>query len=95
MRSNNVMNQSYKKRLLRINDELIEEARVVIASKFDTDVTNTSTFVNLQLLHKWWGKVKSFGNQIDTAAKPWQEMLSKDPAGIHCDSRKLIGISIF
>jgi len=74
-----VMNQTYKNKLLKINNELIEEAKAVVASQFDTKVIGAPTFVDLQLLHKWWGKVKSFGYQLGNAAKPWQEMFSTGP----------------
>ena len=35
--------------------------------------------VDLQLFHKWWGKIKSFGYQLGEAAKPWQEIFSSNP----------------
>lgn len=73
------MNQAHKNKLLKINEELIEEGKAVVASQFDTSVIGAPTFVDLQLFYKWWGKVKSFGHQLGLAAKPWQEMFSKDP----------------
>lgn len=73
------MKQSHKEKLLRINTELINEATNVVASKFDTDVIGAPTFVELQSLHRWWGKVKSFGYQLGIAAKPWQEMFATEP----------------
>ena len=73
------MNQTRKDKLLKINEDLIEEAKAVVESQFNTDVIGAPTFVDLQLLHKWWGKVKSFGHQLSTAAKPWQDMFSADP----------------
>ena len=73
------MNQTHKDKLLRINAELINEAKAVVASQFTTRVLGAPTYVDLQLLHKWWGKVKSFGYQLGTAAKPWREMFAIDP----------------
>src|SRR5262249_19312778 len=58
------MNQSHKDKLLRINDELINEAKAVVASQYNIQVIGAPTFVDLQLLHKWWGKVKSFAHQL-------------------------------
>ncbi len=75
------MNLVHKEKLLRINEELIDEASTVVESQFTTEVLGAPTYVDLQLFHKWWGKVKSFGYQLGTAAKPWQEMLTKDPKG--------------
>ncbi len=72
------MNESHKEKLLRINDKLIEEASAVVGSQF-RDEWDPVTYVNIQLLHKWWGKVKSFGHQLGTAARPWKETLSDDP----------------
>jgi len=73
------MNHSHKDKLPRINEELINEAKAVVASQYNTRVIGAPTFVDLQLLHKWWGKVKSFAHQLGTAAKPWQEIFSTDP----------------
>ena len=73
------MNQVQKDKLLKINRNLIEEAKAVVGSQFNTRVIRSPTFVEIQKLHKWWGKVKSFGYQLGTAAKPWQEMFSTDP----------------
>lgn len=73
------MNQVQKDKLLKINTALIEEAKVVVQSKFDTGVVGAPTFVDVQELHKWWGKVKSFGHQLGAAAKPWQEIFSTEP----------------
>ena len=36
-------------------------------------------YENLQALHKWWGKVKSFGHQLGTSAKPWEHLFSQVP----------------
>jgi len=73
------MNQSNKEKLLRINEELITEGSSVVQSQFSIDVIGAPTYVDVQILHKWWGKVKSFGYQMGTAAQPWQEMFTKDP----------------
>ena len=73
------MNQAQKDKLLKINRDLIEEAGAVVGSKFNTGVIGAPTFVEIQKLHKWWGKVKSFGHQLGAAAKPWQEMFSTEP----------------
>lgn len=73
------MNQTHKDKLLKINEELIKEAKAVVASQFKPVMIGAPICVDLQLLHKWWGKVKSFGYQLGTAAKPWQEMFSTDP----------------
>lgn len=73
------MNHTHKERLLRINAELIAEADGVVATKYNTRTLGAPTYVEPQALHKWWGKVKSFGHQLGTAAKPWQEMFSGDP----------------
>lgn len=72
------MSQTHKDKLLKINENLIEEAKTVVASQFDS-AFSVNTFVDIQLFHKWWGKVKSFGHQLGTAARPWQEMFSTDP----------------
>ena len=73
------MNQKQKDKLLKINDNLIAEAKAVIASKFNTKVIGSPTFVDIQVLHKWWAKVKSFGFQLGIAGRPWQAMFSTDP----------------
>jgi hypothetical protein len=73
-----LMIQAQKKKLLRINSELIQEARGVIESQFKTGVIGAPIYVDVQLLHKWWGKVKSFGHQLGPASRPWQEMFSAD-----------------
>ena len=33
----------------------------------------------MQLLHKWWGKVTSFGYQLGIANKPWKEVFDSPP----------------
>lgn len=73
------MKQSLKSKLLGINDGLIAEGCEVVASKFNTSEYGDPTFVDLQSLYKWWGKVKSFHHQLGSAAKPWQETLTTDP----------------
>ncbi|MCF8146039.1 MAG: hypothetical protein K9N21_19195 [Deltaproteobacteria bacterium] len=73
------MNLTQRNRFLKINNELIEEGKSVVASKFNTNVIGAPTFVDLQKLHRWWGKVKSFGHQLGLAAKPWQEVFSANP----------------
>jgi hypothetical protein len=73
------MNKAHKDKLLKVNSELIAEAKGVIASQFNTGVIGAPAFVDLQTLHRWWGKVKSFGHQLGPAVKPWQDSLSVDP----------------
>lgn len=73
------MNRADKEKLLKANAELITEAKDVLASQFNTSAIGAPTFVDLQTLHRWWGKVKSFGHQLGPASKPWQAMLSTDP----------------
>ena len=46
--------------MLKINEQLIEEAKAVVESQFDINRVGAPIFVDIQLLHKWWGKVKSF-----------------------------------
>ena len=76
------MNQTLKDKLIRINEELINEAKVVVDSQFRGGTRGApQIFVDLQLLHKWWGKVKSFGHQLGTASKPWQDMFALNPEG--------------
>lgn len=73
------MTQSTRERFLRINEELIAEAQSVVGSQFSSRVLGTPIRVDLQLLHKWWGKVRSFGYLLGPYAKPWQEVLTTDP----------------
>ncbi len=72
------MNQTHKDKLLKINEELIEEAKAVVASQFIGRGIHRPKSVDIQLFYKWWGKVKSFGYQLGNAAKPWQGMFSTD-----------------
>jgi hypothetical protein len=76
----NAVNPSHKDRFLCISAALIEEAAVVMATKFKTGVMGAPTYVDLQTLHKWWGKVKSFGHQLGTAGAPWKETFATNPA---------------
>ena len=71
------MDQNFKYKMIRINDALIDEGKTVIDSQFP--ITRRGLFVDLQLLHKWWGKVRSFGYQLSTAAKPWEPIFSANP----------------
>lgn len=73
------MAESNKEKYLRITTELIEEGMRVIGTKFDTGVIGSPTFVELQALHRWWGKVKSLAHQLGMAARPWERALSTDP----------------
>lgn len=73
------MKESYKEKLLRITNALIQEADGVIASKFETEAIGAPTFVDIQLLYRWWGKVKSLGHQLGTAARPWHDLFASDP----------------
>ncbi len=73
------MNQSIRDRLIAVNAELIREGAAVAASQFRTGVIGSPTYVDLQALHRWWGKVQSFGYQLGRAAKPWRQFLSEDP----------------
>lgn len=73
------MNQSHKEKLLRITTALIQEADGVIGSKFETEVSGAPTFVDIELLYRWWGKVKSLGHQLGTAVRPWQGLFDSDP----------------
>ena len=75
------MNQNQKEKLLNINLKLIEEAQAVLSSQFEKQgPPRHPTYVDLQIFFEWWGKVKSFGNQLGTAAKPWQDVFSISPA---------------
>lgn len=73
------MNKAHKDKLLKVNKELIEEAKGVIASQFNTGRIGAPTYVDLQILHRWWGKVKSFSHQLGPAVVPWKDSLSTDP----------------
>jgi len=73
------MPESPKEKLVRICTELIAEATTVRETKFDTDIIGAPTFVDLQQMHKWWGKVKSFGHQLGTAIKPWNHTFDSEP----------------
>jgi hypothetical protein len=73
------MKQAQKERFLRIVGELIEEGAAVASTKFNTRVIGSPTFVDLQALHKWWGKVKSLCHQLGSAATPWRDVLTSDP----------------
>jgi hypothetical protein len=73
------MNQSQKAKLIKINGDLIEEAKAVVATNFRTGAIGAPKFVSIQAFYRWWGKVKSFGHQLGTAAKPWQEMFATEP----------------
>lgn len=73
------MNKQQKEKFLKINDDLIEEAKSVINSQFEAGFVGRPKYVDVQLFHKWWGKIKSFGHQLGSAAKPWQELFSSTP----------------
>jgi len=75
------MNQIHKDKLLKMSEGLIEEAKAVVASQYRSDIPGAKTYVEIESFYKWWGKVKSFGHQLSTAAKPWQEIFSKDSQG--------------
>jgi len=74
-----MINKLRKEKLLQITNALIEEASDVVESRFKPNALGAPICVNVQLLHKWWGKVKSLGHQLGTAARPWQEMFAKNP----------------
>lgn len=63
--------------MIKINSDLIKEGYELLKTEFSGEF---HTYVDLQKLHKWWGKVKSFGHQLGQAAQPWKENLSTDPA---------------
>src|SRR6266568_4733552 len=73
------MNEIYKEKLLKTCADLIAEAKGVIDSQFDTGRIGAPSYVDLQTLHRWWGKVTSFGHQLGPFAKPWQKVLSSHP----------------
>ena len=73
------MNQLQKDKFLKITDSLIEEAKSVLSSQYESHYVGRAKYVDLQLFHKWWGKIKSFGYQLGEAAKPWQEIFSSNP----------------
>ncbi|MEZ6041352.1 MAG: hypothetical protein R3C20_12665 [Planctomycetaceae bacterium] len=73
------MHESRKQQLLQIVTELISEGDSVAATKFHTEIIGSATFVDLQAMHKWFGKVKSLGHLLGTAARPWRELLTTDP----------------
>lgn len=50
-----------------------------MGTKFDVQVFGAPTYVDSQALHRWWGKVKSFGHQLGTSARPWHPMFDQDP----------------
>jgi hypothetical protein len=73
------MNKKQKEKLIRVNQELINEGNEVIETQFRVDIIGSPTYVDSRTLYKWWGKVKSFNYQLGTAAKPWQEVLTSEP----------------
>lgn len=73
------MNEPYKEKLLRITNALIKEADGVIASGFEINVSGAPTLVSVHLLYRWWGKVRSLGHQLGTAARPWHDFFASDP----------------
>ena len=68
-----------KEKYLEIIDALLEEAEEVENSQFRPRIAGAQSHVNQQLLHRWWGKVKSLYFQLGSAAEPWRETLSTDP----------------
>lgn len=73
------MRKSPREKFIKINEVLIAEAQSVVESKFNVDIISASTYVDIQLLHKWWAKVKSFGHLLGASAKPWHAILTTDP----------------
>lgn len=51
----------------------------MVSTQFNVQVMGSPTYVDLQTLHRWWGKVKSFANQLGVAARPWHDTLTTDP----------------
>ena len=72
------MAESQKEKLIRICEALISEADTVEATQFETKTSYTK-FVDMTTLHKWWGKVKSFGYQLGVAARPWAITFDSEP----------------
>jgi hypothetical protein len=75
------MDQSLKDKLLGISKELIAEGGDVAASRFETDDFSPTTCVDIYKLHRWLGKVRSFGHQLGAAAKPWEDIFAPGSPG--------------
>jgi len=71
--------QTQKQRFLVIVDSLIEEARSVLDSQFASHYVGRPRYVDPEKFHQWWGKIKSLGHQLGTAAQPWKELFSSTP----------------
>ena len=85
------MNQSQKDKFLKITDSLIDEAKSVLDSQFESHYVGRLKYVDLQQFHKWWGKIKSLGHQLGVAAKPWQELFSSNPNNSLASVKVLLG----
>lgn len=71
--------KSNKEKYLRIVSDLIHEGNQVVGTKFDSGLALVPTHVDLQVLHRWWGKIKSFAYQLGVAVTPWKDILNNDP----------------
>ena len=85
------MNQSQKDKFLKITDSLIDEAKSVLDSQFESHYGRRPKYVDPQQFHKWWGKIKSLGHQLGAAAKPWQELFSSNPNNSLASVKVLLG----
>jgi hypothetical protein len=85
------MNQSKKDKFLKITDGLIEEAKSVSSSQFESHYLRKTKYVDPQEFHKWWGKIKSLGHQLGVAAKPWQELFSSNPDNSLASVKVILG----
>lgn len=70
------MNKEQKNKFLKITGNLIEEAEELKKTKFKSHYVTRDLYVDIKAFHSWWGKVKSLGYQLGTAAKPWQDLFT-------------------
>jgi len=85
------MNQSQKDKFLKITASLIDEAKSVIDSQFESHYIRRPKYVDPQQFHKWWGKIKSLGHQLGAAAKPWQELFLSKPNNSLASVKAILG----
>lgn len=85
------MNQQQKEKFIEITANLIEEAVEVKKTKFTSHYVTKDPYVDPQVFHKWWGKIKSLAHQLGPAAKPWNDIFSVKPNNAYVAVEVILG----
>ncbi len=68
-----------KEKYVEILNNLINEGNQVVATQFEVSIIGAPTYVDVQSLNRWFGKIKSLYYQLGKSAEPWKKILSEDP----------------